>query len=230
MKHSIVAFIVACLPTVASAQVGHLPGESPFRDLNFRQEATGFVGYFSAPDDPAGVAYRSGPLIGARYEVRIGGPAQFTARVATVFSERRVIDPTESADTRFVRMESAPLHLADIGISVNLTGQKSWHGFVPIVHGGLGIASDLETERDSGGYGFGTTFALAFGTGVRWLPADRWQLRADFADYLYQVSYPDTYYQDPVGGGDPVLPAGQSKSFWTNNLTLTLGVSYHLFR
>ena len=69
--------VVACatISVSAQAQVGYPPAESPFRDLPFRQEATIVAGYFAAGKDPVGVAPQSGPLVGVRYEARIGGPA-----------------------------------------------------------------------------------------------------------------------------------------------------------
>jgi 2,3-bisphosphoglycerate-independent phosphoglycerate mutase len=50
----------------------------------YRQELTGFTGYYAAAEDPVGVAPRSGPMLGVRYEIRLGGPAQFYARAAVV--------------------------------------------------------------------------------------------------------------------------------------------------
>jgi hypothetical protein len=230
-RSSLVVLLVAlALPAAASAQVGSLPENSPFRDLEYRQELTAFTGWFLASKDPAGVAPRSGPLLGARYDVRIGGPAQFSARLATAFSERRVIDPTERGASRELGVQEQALYLADAGITVNLTGQKSWHTLVPFTQLGVGIASDFK-GRDAGGYRFGTTFAFNFGGGLRWIPRDRWQVRADLTDWLYQIQYPETYYvPTTVGGSDAVLRATDAKSVWKHNVALTIGGSYLFFR
>jgi hypothetical protein len=229
-RASLVALAAIALPASARAQVGSLPQNSPFRDLDYRQEASVFTGWFVASRDPAGVAPRSGPLLGARYDVRIGGPAQFTARLATAFSERRVIDPTQSGAARELGMRQQSLYLGDVGIAVNLTGQKSWHTLVPYTQLGVGIASDFK-GRDESGYQFGTTFAFNFGGGLRWVPGNRWQLRADATDWLYQIQYPETYYvPTTVGGDDAVLGATDAKSVWKHNVALTVGVSYLFFR
>jgi hypothetical protein len=221
---AVAAMALASAP--AAAQIGYPPTESPYRDLEFRQEATFFAGWFAAQKDPAGVAPRSAPIAGVRYDVRIGGPAQFTGRLATAFSERTIVDPTQPAATRVVGVESWPLYIADANITVNLTGQKSWRHLVPVLNAGIGIASDLKGGTDIGEYKFGTSFAFNFGGGVRWVPGGNFQVRADFADYVYQIQYPSTYYDEET----PVLDDDQAASVWRHNLALTLGASYQFFR
>jgi hypothetical protein len=213
----------------AQAQVGHPVDRSPFVDLEYRQSLSVFGGWFAAAKDPAGIAPQSGPLTGIRYDIVIGGPASFTARVATAISDRNVLDPARAASQRLIGVERRALTIADVGITLGLTGQRSWHNLVPTVHGGAGLVSNL-TGADPGGYKFGTRFALAFGAGVRYVPqGSPWSVRADAGTYLYQLRYPDRYFA--VGlDSTSVLPADASKSKWTNNLGLTLGLSYQFSR
>jgi hypothetical protein len=219
---------LALVPRAVLTQVGHTPASSPFRDLMFRQEITGFAGYFMGARGIAGVAPRGGPAVGARYEVRIGGPAQFTARVAHVWSERTVIDFTRPDTSVFRRRDEAwPLVIGDLGLTVNLSGQKSIHGIVPVLNAGVGVASDLGKGGDpGGGFRFGTPFAFSFGAGIRWVPGGPLQGRLDFADYLYQITYPDVFFTGAV----PVLTSTRPRSEWKHNPMLSLGVSYLFFR
>jgi hypothetical protein len=219
--------IAATTSGVAQGQVGYPPAESPFRDLAYKQEATIVMGYFAAGADPVGVAPQSGPMLGARYEVRVGGPAQFAVRVARVFSERNVLDPTKPVDERIVSTDSWPLYLADLGLTFNLTGQKSFRGLVPVASFGGGVATDLKGSEDVGGFKFGTAFALSFGAGIRWVPGSAFQLRLDVLDYLYQVRYPNSYFTS--SGSLPAVRSG-SQSAWTHNAAITLGGSYQFFR
>ncbi|HEX3157339.1 MAG TPA: hypothetical protein VHQ45_02385 [Gemmatimonadaceae bacterium] len=217
-----------CVPVAAVAQVGHLPEESPYRDLPYKQELGLFSGYYNASEGAAGVAPQSGPMIGARYELRIGGPVQFMARVVNVFSQRTALDPTKPVAER-ASSASVNLVLADVGITGNLTGQKSWHGLVPIVQAGLGLASDFQKE-DVGGYDFGTPFALTFGTGFRYSRGDRLELRADVTDYLYQLEYPQRYFV-ANGTQPPILnPAITTEKEWKHNFNFALGLTYHFAR
>jgi hypothetical protein len=161
--------------------------------------------------------------------VRIGGPAQLTARFAHVFSERQIIDPSKPVGQRALGVQSWPLYTTDLSLSINLTGQKSYFRLVPLINTGIGIASDFKGGTDVGGYKFGTAFAFTFGGGVRWVPGGRFQMRADFADYLYQIQYPNSYTLGTVDN-PPVLKPNQGTSSWEHNLALTVGVSYLFFR
>ena len=223
-----VSLLLFAAPLALRAQVGHEPSKSPYVDLEFKQELTAFTGWFAAGSDPAGVAPRSGPLLGARYEVRVGGPAQFVGRFARVYSERRYATPSNPAATRFTAPQPWPLYLMDASLSVNLTGQKSIQHFVPVVNMGFGVASDFK-QADHAGYRFGTTFAFSFGSGVRWTPGGPFQVRADINDYLYQITYPTSFYVK-ASDNTSVLPTSQSKSVWKHNATLTVGASYLFFR
>ena len=224
------ALLLAAAAAPAGAQdVGHTPEESPFRDLPYRQELTFFGGYFLPARDPAGVAPRSGPMAGARYEIRIGGPAQFYARTAVALSERNVVNPRLAPGARELGTESVTLGLADVGISLNLTGQRSWRGIVPVVSGGAGIATDFASP-DIGGFRLGTPFALTFGGGVRWVSGGNLQLRVDVTDHMYQVKYPSTYYLTPTAGEDPVRGRAEKQNVWKHNAALTVGASYLFFR
>jgi hypothetical protein len=214
----------------AAAQVGHTPAESPYVDLVYRHEVTTFSGYLSTRRDPAGVAPRSTPLVGVRYALHLAGPAIFTARVAYGRSERTVLDPYEPTQSRVVfSSASVPLALGDVGVSMSLTGFKSWNRLVPELSGGLGFVTDFRPEGDVGGFTFGTRFALALGAGVRYVPNGRFQLRLDVTDHIYRLAYPDSYYR-VASDQTTVVEPDQGQRFYTHNPSITLGVSYAFWR
>jgi Outer membrane protein beta-barrel domain len=209
----------------ALAQVGHPPDQSPYHDVPYKQELTVFGGWFGGNAGNASVGPRAGAMAGVRYSIRLGGPVEFAGRFARVSSTRTVIDPTKGADLRTIGDVSVPLYLADVGLDINLTGQKSWHGLVPVAGFGIGVASDAGANRDVGGFKVGTPFALTFGGGLRYVTQGNWSVRAEVADYLFQLSYPSSYTVAPAAG-EPVLPANAATNQWTHNAALTLGVSY----
>jgi hypothetical protein len=226
----VIALAAVALPLGAQGvDVGYPPPRSPFRDLEFKQEATVFGGYYLAGKDPAGIALQSGPMFGIRYEVGVGGPAQIVARISHVRSERLVVNPVEPAATRNLGVQKWPLYLADFGMSLNLTGQRSWRGVVPIAYAGVGLASDLNKKVDEDPYRLGTTFAFSLAGGLRIVPGGRFQMRADVGTWLYQIKYPDQYYA-LTSDNTTVLESDQAKNFWKRNLGFTLGGSYLLFR
>ncbi len=224
-----IALAIFSAPAAAQVDVGYPPPGSPFRDLEFRHELTLFGGYYIAPEIPADVAPRSAPMEGLRYELTIGGPAQLVFRLARVNSERRVINPLEPVATRDLGAQSWPIYLTDLGFSLNLTGQRSWHGVVPVVTAGIGLASDLDKKEEEDPFNLGTTFAFSFGTGLRIVPGGRFQLRADAGTWMYQYRYPAAYFAT-TSDNTTVLNQKQAKNFWKKNLGLTLGASYLLFR
>ena len=217
-------------PLQASAQVGHTPQQSPYVDLVYRHDVTTFTGYLDTQRDPAGVAPRSAPLVGVRYAIYLAGPAYFTARLAYAQSERTVLDPLEPEASRTVLpAASVPLARVDAGITLSLTGFKTWNRLVPEVSSGLGLISDFRTQGDVGGFSFGTRFALSVGAGLRWVPAGRFQLRADVTDNLYRIAYPASYYER-APDGTTILPSTQERARWTHNPSVTLGISYLFLR
>jgi hypothetical protein len=222
------ALALALVATTARAQVGHLPENSPYRDLEASQEISFFGGRYSAAQDPLGVAPRGGPMYGGRYEIHVGGPAFLMARFAHVNSERFPIDPTKSGAAAQLGRRNVSLNLFDVNLVLNLTGQKSFHSIIPVINLGAGIASCGCTVA-SDPYTFGTPFAFSLGGGLRYAPGGRFQLRADWGDYLYQLKYPDAYYLTPTVG-TAAAGSGQAKSFWKNNRALTLGASLLFFR
>ena len=232
MKQLLCAFAFVALAVPAGAQtvdVGYSPPKSPFKDLEYHQELTFFGGYFGAAKDPAGAAPRAASMEGMRYEVTVGGPAQIYARLARINSQRNVIDPTAPAATRHLGSEAWPVYIVDAGLSLNLTGQRTFHGIVPVLHSGVGLVSDLDKNAEKDPFNIGTTFAFSFGGGLRMVPGGRFQVRADAGTYLYQIKYPTQYFVASTDNTS-VLPASQSKSFWKRNGAYTIGVSYLLFR
>ena len=228
MKHVLSALALACIASTARAQVGHLPEHSPYRDVEASQEFTFFGGHYGAARDPIGIAPRDGSMYGLRYQIHVGGPAFLTARWSHVNSDRLAIDPTQTGTARQLGKHDVSINLYDVDLSLNLTGQKSFHHIIPVVNFGAGVAScGCSVESDP--YTFGTPFAFTFGGGLRYVPGGRFQLTADWNNYLYQLKYPTAYYVIPTGGTAAVT-GNQARSFWKNNRALTLGASLLFFR
>ena len=227
MKQILGAVALAVVATSAGAQVGHLPQNSPYRDVETNQEFTFFGGHYSAGGDVLGVTPRGGPMFGIRYEKHLGGPAFLMARWSHVNSERNAIDPTKSGAAAQLGRKNVSHNHYDLNLALNLTGQKSFHHIVPITNFGVGVAS-CGCTVDPDPYKFGTPFAFSFGGGLRYVPGGRFQLRVDWNDYLYQLKYPTQYYQSTTGG--PAAPSGQARSFWKNNGALTIGASLLFFQ
>jgi hypothetical protein len=204
------------------AQVGHDPVESPYKDLEYRQELTPYGGYARVPSDDARVLPGSASLAGLRYELYLGGPVSLTSDLSALFSNRNVIDPTRPASQRLVANESSPIYALDLGIALGLTGRKTWHGLAPQIRAGVGVATSPEAD-DPSGYKFGTPFAITFGGGLKFVPGGRLQFRADIGERLFKQKYPDSFYVN--ASDNTAVLTNSTRSFWTHQTLLTLGVS-----
>jgi hypothetical protein len=148
--------------------------------------------------------------------------------VGTIITERTVIDPARPAGEREIGTLQRPMWFFDLGITTALTGQKTWHGLQPLLTLNGGAISNFESE-DVGGFKVGTSFAFSYGAAVKWVPGGRFAYRADVGGQMYRINYPNRYFA-PGLDGTSVLPANAGKSDWINNLSVTLGVSYHFRR
>ncbi len=227
IRAALCALMLAAAP--AAAQVGHLPSESPYRDLPWRQALSVFAGGFDTGRDPAGVGPQPGWLAGVKYSIRIGGPIALTARVAAAPSSRRLLDPTKPAASRHIGNQAAEIFAGDLGLEWNLTGQKSFHRLVPVIDGGVGLVTDFHGIPDAGGYRFGTRFMFTWGAGVRYHTQGRWEPRFDFTNYIWQLQYPPSY-ATTLSDGSPGIVSSAKKGMWMGNHLFSVGLSYQLSR
>lgn len=227
LRTVLVSLLVATAPAALAAQlVGHPPTSSPFRDYPMGQDLGVFGGWFGGNTGQAGVGPKGAATVGVRYSFHIGGPALFVASVQRIASQRRVIDPRQSGAARDLGTHADPLYLAEGGLDVALTGQKSWHSLIPSAGVSAGAVRS-NSGGDIGGYSFGTTFALGWGLGLQFVPKGNLSLRMDVRDHFWQLGYPSVYFATPTGGGTPVLTTSRnSQNEWTHNLTYTFGLSY----
>ncbi|HET7553165.1 MAG TPA: hypothetical protein VFK04_17865 [Gemmatimonadaceae bacterium] len=230
MKLTSLPVLLAFAAAPAAAQVGHPPAESPYHDIPFKQEITLYGGDYQGAIGKAGVGPTGGTVIGARYSIRLGGPVEATAHLARVATSRMVKDPAKSDADRNVGEQSFGLYLADVGFALNLTGQKSYHRFVPVIGAGLGVVSGSGSP-DVGGFKVGTPFALNFRAAIRFVPGGNISARLELADNMFQLSYPAAYFRSPpIGEGTPILDRSVGDSQWTHHRMLTLGISYMFSR
>ncbi|MBK5187874.1 MAG: hypothetical protein JJD97_06480 [Gemmatimonadaceae bacterium] len=224
MKLALTAALLCFGIAPLAAQVGSEPDKSPYQDFTYRQDLAVIGGYFGGNRGSAGVGPQSGPLIGVRYGLHIGGPAELSIRLSRAFSNRNVLDPTKIGAARNLGTVSDHLWIGDLGINVALTGQKSFHHVIPLVGLGVGVARS-GAAPDVGGYTFGTGFAIHGGLGLKFVTHGAFSARLDLTDYFWQLSYPGGYFLAPTGGTS-VLKASQSQNEWKQNGVITFGISY----
>jgi len=222
----IVAATLLTTTHLRAQEVGVAPPKSPYEDLTAQSEIGFWGGWFFGSSGRAGVGLQDGPTFGVRYDRHFGGPAAMSVRFGVVSADRTVVNPALNPPGRTLGTQRETAFIFDGDFEFLVTGAKTWHGLVPLVHAGLGAQFDT-SPPDIGGFSVGTGFALNVGCGVKYIPSptSRFTLRFDFVDNIWQYAYPSSYYLIPGGAGVPVLVPGSATNQWTNNLQLTLGLN-----
>jgi hypothetical protein len=213
-------------PGPLTAQVGHDPSRSPFRDITTRQGITLFSGYFSGNRAETGVGARPGPVFGARFQTRVSGPLDLSVTFAGITSTRYVIDPDSAPATRRSGPIDYNLVASDISLSLNLTGAKTWHGLAPYLSVGAGLIVPTEGRVDPGAYEAKNNFTLVPSIGARLTLSRSFAVSLEVRNYFVRYEWPLRYLY-PTTNVDPVLdPNTEDDRDMTSNLLIGFGLSY----
>jgi hypothetical protein len=214
-----------------SAQVGHDPAHSPYRDILLHPGPVVLVGHLGADRGVAGAGTSNALTFGARYEIPAGKTLHFQFTGAYLHGDRFIINP--GADSASPGRKTGPftsdLALVEVGMQLRLTGGKTWRGFAPYVGTGLGLIFDVNSPGDTtgSGYQFGTKLTLALATGVRWYPARHLMINADVRAQLWRLKYPISFHDaTQASDGSRVLPLTQPLNDWTLHPWVSLGIGW----
>lgn len=184
--------ILSILPTILSAQVGHDPGTSPYRDLRRGPLVRVFAGYFAGGRGRIPVAPSDGPTGGVRLEYAVGGLLTLTADAAYAQTDAFFFDPNDSLPQKKGPVNN-DLMFFDMGLQASLTGGKTYRGFQPYVGVTLGLVFGPSIGADTSGYTFGTKFSYGPEAGLRWYPTRRLSVDLGGRLLLYRLNYPLSY-------------------------------------
>lgn len=219
-----IALLLVALPATAQV-IGHLPDQSPFRDAIGRHSLTLQLGWLKTADDPGGVGPSSGTMVLGRYEYDAPGPVTLTGRFGYAPTLRRdVKDPIFSGPLRHLGTQAEPLLLFDGGLQLALTGDKTFRGVQPRVHGNLGLVTSLQRDFDIGAYRFGPKLALSYGGAARIVTARGFDVHLDVTHMFWRMNYP-TAYKSGTGVQEPSILGNGRKNPWTGQLLLTVGIT-----
>src|SRR3989442_11849967 len=128
-------------PNRISAQVGHDPAHSPYRDILLHSGPVFFVGHLGADRGVAGAGTSNALTFGARYEIPAGRSLHFQFTGAYLRGDRFILDPRadSSSPARRTGPYKSDLALVQAGMQLRLTGGKPFRGFAPYASTGLGL-------------------------------------------------------------------------------------------
>jgi hypothetical protein len=217
----------AAVPATARAQVGHVPSQSPYRDVTTRQEFTIGGGWFTGNPSEANVGARPGPMAQFRFATRLSGPLDMVVTFALVNSSRYVVNPDSPVTSRTTGPVNYDLVIPDIALGLNLTGRKSWRGVAPYVGMGIGIEMPTAGTTDPGGYEAGSNFTFVPTFGTRVFISRSLALQLEVRDYFIQYEFPLFFFNPNNNAVPPVLdPAKYDEKDMTSNWAFTFGLSY----
>src|SRR5918998_4359459 len=222
-------FLLAAQPL--TGQVGHPPGDSPFRDIRKGHTLTAIGGYFGGSGGDFNIGPHKGAVYGGRYDIRTGSTVQIGVGFAHGSVDRFIVNPFVLLVNRRSGPVKQSLTLADIGFQLNVTGGKSWNRLAPFFAAGVGLAFASDTPADTSKYDFGRKFYVAPSIGTRFFLSDRLHIRAEAKALFWKLNYPTTFQAEPVEEpGTPedpnaVIP-GENLSEWTASPWLQIGVGF----
>jgi len=214
---------------LASAQVGHNPASSPYRDVLLRSGPAFFGGHLSGSRGSADAGFSNGDVVGVRYELAAGKTllAQFNGTY--VKGDRFILNPAadSSSPQRKTGPYAADIFITDLMLQLRLTGAKSWRGFAPYAGAGIGVAFETTAPPDTtqSGYRFGTKFTVSGATGIRSYPLRRVSLTGDARFVLWKESYPMSFHATSPDGSR-ILPLIHDLSEWIFHPVLSVGLGW----
>src|SRR6266508_4700532 len=225
------ALLTAQPPNRLTAQVGHDPGSSPYRDILLHSGPVFFVGHLGTDSGVAGAGTSNALTFGARYEIPAGRSLHFQFTGAYLHGDRFILNPRadSSSPARRTGPFTSDLALVEVGMQLRLTGGKTWRGLAPYLGTGLGMMFDVNSPGDTtgSGYRFGTKLTLALASGVRWYPARRVMINCDVRAHLWRLKYPFSFHDSTqASDGSRVIPLTQPLNDWTLHPWISLGIGW----
>jgi len=202
--------------------------DSPYRFISARQSAMAFGGYLSSGKGTLDLGPSSGAFFGARYSLMISGPFGLEGDVGYFSRTRAVYDTVPGDTTRQVIGDAdMTLLIGTASLRFNLTGPRTYRGFLPYLIFGAGIATDLAADQAPHSelpgevrFNFGTSFLGQLGGGIEWLATERVGIRVDARNVLWKLKTPRAFLIK--GEQARLLPADE----WAQNFSLTAGLVF----
>lgn len=218
------------VPCALAAQAGFLPSQSPYHEIDNGGYVELGYGRVYGGGGLLDLGPRDGTSYGVRAIVRGNHTLQFSFGGWTAGTERSVIDAEDSVAVRNKGLHPQRLTAGEIGIQLNLSGGKTWHGFAPYVNGTFGLVHGQSgPATDTSGYSFGNKVYFAPGTGTRFFIGQRVYLRLDVRALFWKLSYPPSYSLEPADQpGTTAAPNAVNPTGVSGQYTLTPEVRFGL--
>ena len=199
MRFRLIVALVLVPSVSAVAQVGYLPTQSPFREIEHSTYLELSGGRVLGSGGLLNLGPRDGMSEGLRWVLRGKNTLQISLGAWTAGTKRMQIDPDDSVATRNKGLIDHRLIGLEFGLQMNLTGGKTWHGLAPFGQLGLGLVhGQASPATDTSAYSFGTKIYFAPGVGTRIFAGQRVYVKFDVRALIWKLDYPGSYAQEPA--------------------------------
>lgn len=214
------------IPTGLSAQVGHPPGRSPYRDIPKGHAVTPYGAIFGGTGGRFGIAPHDGPVYGLRYDIRTSYALQMGLLFGRGELERLIVDPFVPLEQRVSGPVDQGVTFIEADLQLNLTGGKTWNRLAPFVAAGIGLTFPEDTPADTSGFELGRKVYFAPHAGLRFFITRRLHLRADARVLFWKLNYPTSFELDPEDPDTPPVIDDGNVSEWTTSSWLQAGLGF----
>lgn len=191
--------LALALAAPLAAQVGHLPGDSPFGDIRTGTALELWAGQLFGSGGPIPVAPRDGPAAGVRIVLRAKNTLSIGFGAWGAKTVRSIVDADAKVAERVTGPIDHRLLAGEATVQFNLTGGKHWRRLAPFTGINFGLANGQATPAvDTSGYTFGTKFYFAPMLGTRVILGPRSYLRLEAKVPFWNIKYPISYSAEPA--------------------------------
>lgn len=222
--------LVAVVGAARPAQAQQIT--SPYRYIDQNQALTAQATYIATNRGMLDLGPASGMAYGLSYTIRLGGPFNIDL-AASFFPTRRAVMDTVPADSATltdnplasvtkIGEDKLGIALLTAALRFDITGPRTFHGLMPFVVFGGGLARQVYQSGISDihlisarRYHFGGLFAGQIGGGTDWFLTHRLTARLDVRDLFWRIGIPAAFQRSPIPSKE-----------WVQNLQASLGFSW----
>ncbi|HEX5004508.1 MAG TPA: hypothetical protein VFV65_04290 [Gemmatimonadales bacterium] len=221
MRLALALTLLMAAAAPATAQVGHSPATSPYRDIPKKMSLTALGGYIGGDGGIIGVGPHDGPVYGGRFGVSVSGPLELAFAVEYASLQgTRVYRDLEGKLTVSGEIPS-PVWMFETTVQYTVTGAKTWHGLAPYLGAGLGYAWRTSSTESPDAYDFGGRFYWVPFAGTRVYLNRRSFVRAEIRGAFWKLAYPPPYYEDITG-----ILQSYAVNNYLSNVWYQVGIGY----
>ena len=205
----------------ATAQVGHPPDKSPYRDIFGKKSFTVLGGYIGGDGGILGVGPHDGPVYGGQFGIAVSGPLELALAVQYGdLQGNRVVRDT-AGNLALSGLVPSPVWFIETHAQYTITGGKTWHGLAPYIGGGIGYAWRTSPPDGPDSFDFGGRFYFVPFVGTRVFVNPRSFIRAEIRGAFWRLAYPPSYYEDITG-----ILQSYAINNYLSNVWYQVGVGY----